>query len=50
MIVDVGGFLGIGVKHVALPLPTLDVMRDENGFVRAVTELSRQEVEALPEF
>ena len=49
VVVDVGGFLGIGAKPVALPLPRLDVMRDENGVVHAVTAMSREEVEALPE-
>jgi hypothetical protein len=49
VIVDVGGFLGIGAKPVALSLNQLDVMRDQNGTVHAVTEMTRDQVEALPE-
>jgi hypothetical protein len=48
-IVDVGGFLGIGTKPVSLHLAELDVMRDEAGTVHAVTPLSRDAVEGLPE-
>ena len=48
-VVDVGGFLGIGTKPVALPLAQLDVMRDEAGAVHAVTQLTRDAVEELPE-
>lgn len=49
VIVDVGGFLGIGAKPVALNLAQLDVMRDESGTVHATTALTQDEVEALPE-
>lgn len=49
VVVDVGGFLGIGAKPVALPLPQLDVMRDQAGTVHAVTALTRDAVESLPE-
>ncbi|QCO54726.1 PRC-barrel domain containing protein [Pseudorhodobacter turbinis] len=49
VIVDVGGFLGIGTKPVALQLNQLDVMRDDNGTVHAVTDMTRDQVEALPE-
>ncbi|WP_022704989.1 PRC-barrel domain-containing protein [Pseudorhodobacter ferrugineus] len=48
-IIDVGGFLGIGAKPVALSLAQLDVMRDEVGAIHAVTQLTRDEVETLPE-
>lgn len=48
-VVDVGGFLGIGTKPVALGLAQLDVMRDQAGTVHAVTELTRDAVENLPE-
>ena len=49
VVVDVGGFLGIGTKPVAIPLAQLDVMRDENGVVHAVTPMTRKAVEVLPE-
>ncbi len=48
-VLDVGGFLGIGTKPVALPLAQLDVMRDSAGTVHAVTDLARDAVENLPE-
>ena len=49
VVVDVGGFLGIGAKPVSLRLDQLDVMRDGNGIVHAVTQLTRDQVERLPE-
>lgn len=48
-VVDVGGFLGLGTKPVAIALAQLDVMRDDAGTVHAVTQLSRDAVEELPE-
>ncbi|MFZ1468480.1 MAG: PRC-barrel domain-containing protein [Paracoccaceae bacterium] len=49
VVVDVGGFLGIGTKPVALNLAQLDVMRDDQGTVHAVTQMARESIEALPE-
>ena len=49
VIVDVGGFLGIGAKPVALSLSRLDFMRDEDGSVHAMTTLTKDEAKALPE-
>lgn len=49
VIVDVGGFLGIGSKSVALEVNKLDFMRDENGTVHAVTTMSKDQVKDLPE-
>lgn len=49
VILDVGGFLGIGVKHVAVDMALFDFMRDENGNVHALTRLSREQLEAMPE-
>ena len=49
VVVDVGGFLGIGARPVSLPASALHIMRDEAGRVHAVTSLTREEVEALPE-
>ncbi|RYE59124.1 MAG: PRC-barrel domain containing protein [Hyphomicrobiales bacterium] len=48
-IVDVGGFLGIGAKPVALPLSELDFMRDEGGEVHALTSWTKDELKDLPE-
>ena len=49
VIVDVGGFLGIGAKPVALSLGDLDFMRDEDGEVHAMTRLTEDQLKDLPE-
>lgn len=46
---DVGGFLGIGSKRVAVPVSELDFMRDENGTVHAITSWTKEQFEQLPE-
>lgn len=48
-VVDVGGFLGIGAKSVALDASRLDFMRDENGKVHAKTSMTKDEMKTLPE-
>lgn len=48
-IVDVGGFLGIGAKPVALPLSELEFMRDEDGDVHATTSWTKEKLKDLPE-
>lgn len=49
VIIDVGGFLGIGAKPVAVPISNLDFMRDEDGDVHAVTTWTKDELKAMPE-
>ena len=49
VIVDVGGFLGIGAKPVALAVNQLNFMRNDNGDVHATTSLTKEEAKALPE-
>ncbi|WP_423067584.1 PRC-barrel domain-containing protein [Devosia sp. CN2-171] len=49
IIVDVGGFLGIGAKPVAVLATQLEFMRDENGDVHAVTNWTKDELKELPE-
>lgn len=48
-IVNVGGFLGIGAKPVAVPLSDLDFMRDEDGEVHAVTTWTKDQLKDMPE-
>ena len=48
-VVDVGGFLGIGAKPVALPIRELEFMRDEDGDVHATTSWTKEELKELPE-
>ncbi len=49
VVVDVGGFLGIGAKPVALPVSSLNFMRDENGKVHATTAMTKDQLKSLPE-
>ena len=49
VIVDVGGFLGIGAKPVAIAVSQLNFMRDENGDVHATTSMTKDQAKALPE-
>jgi hypothetical protein len=49
IVVDVGGFLGIGSKRVAVMASQLDFMRDEDGDVHAVTTWTKDELKAMPE-
>lgn len=49
VVVDVGGFLGIGSKPVQVTVHELDVMRDETGEVHAVSRWTKDDLKALPE-
>ncbi|RDJ20888.1 PRC-barrel domain containing protein [Bosea caraganae] len=49
VVVDVGGFLGIGAKPVAIALSELEFMRDEDGDVHAVTTWTKDRLKEMPE-
>ncbi len=49
IVLDVGGFLGIGAKPVAVPASQLEFMRDEDGDIHAVTGWTKDELKAMPE-
>jgi len=49
VVVDVGGFLGLGAKPVAVPAADLDFMRDEHGDIHAVTDWTKDSLKAMPE-
>ncbi|MBJ6986463.1 MULTISPECIES: PRC-barrel domain-containing protein [unclassified Devosia] len=49
VVVDVGGFLGLGAKPVALNVSDLNFMRDEDGNVHGVTRFTKDQLKALPE-
>ena len=49
VVLDVGGFLGIGAKTVALPVTRLNFMRDESDKVHATTGFTKNELKSLPE-
>jgi len=49
VIIDVGGFLGMGARPVALQASRLNFMRDEGGTVHATTAMTKDELKQLPE-
>ncbi|WP_173934110.1 PRC-barrel domain-containing protein [Chelativorans sp. Marseille-P2723] len=50
IIVDVGGFLGIGAKEVAIATDNLIFHTDEDGDLYLFTEFTQDELEAAPEY
>ena len=49
VVVDVGGFLGLGAKPVSLPMSALNFMRDADGEAHATTTMTKDELKNLPE-
>lgn len=49
VVIDVGGYLGIGAKPVAVAISELEFMRDEDGDVHAVTTWTKDQLKAMPE-
>jgi len=49
VVIDIGGFLGIGSKPVLVNLDDLDIMRDEDGNVHGATSWTKDQLTALPE-
>lgn len=50
LVVDVGGFLGIGKKPIAISIENLDLLADEAGKVSVFTPFTKQELEAHPAY
>lgn len=50
VVLDVGGFLGIGARAVAIPMDRLTVAQTEGGAVRIWVNMTKEELEALPEY
>lgn len=50
VIVDVGGFLGLGEKEVAIGMDNLAFMTDQSGELYLYTEFTQEELEAQPEY
>jgi hypothetical protein len=48
-IIDVGGFLGIGAKPVAVPVSELEFMRDEGYAIHAITTWTKDQLKEMPE-
>lgn len=49
VVIDVGGFLGIGAKPVGVSVQELAFMRDEDGDVHAVTTWTKDQLKEMPE-
>lgn len=50
VVLDVGGFLGIGAKTVAIPMDRLTVAQKEDGKVALWVNMAKEELEALPDY
>jgi len=50
VIVDVGGFLGIGAKPVAVAMDNLQFMRDSNNRVTLTTQFTQDQLRNAPEY
>lgn len=50
VIVDVGGFLGIGAKPVEFAAKDLNFMRDHDGTVHGFTGWSKDQLKDLPDY
>ncbi|WP_416358282.1 PRC-barrel domain-containing protein [Aureimonas phyllosphaerae] len=50
VIVDVGGFLGIGAKPVAVAMDNLQFMRDSGGSLTLTTQFTQDQLRNAPEF
>ena len=50
VLVNVGGFLGLGEKVVALDVNQLDVSHDEDGDTLIVTSLTKDELEGMADY
>ncbi len=50
VIVDVGGFLGVGEKPVAMKLSEIELLQAENGTIRGYVSMTETEVEELPKW
>lgn len=50
VIVSVGGFLGIGERHIAIDPTSMVVARNEDGDVEAVVNTTRDDLRNAPEF
>ncbi|SMP00151.1 PRC-barrel domain-containing protein [Paracoccus laeviglucosivorans] len=49
VVIDVGGFLGIGAKSVLVPVRQLDFMTGEDGVVHALTSWTKDDLKSMPE-
>jgi hypothetical protein len=50
VILDVGGFLGIGEKPVAVSFDSLDIMVDDNDILYAYSKFTEEQLDAAAEY
>jgi sporulation protein YlmC with PRC-barrel domain len=50
MVIDVGGFLGLGQKPVAIAFDGVDIRKDNSGKLTVHTRFTKQELEAAPKY
>ncbi len=50
VVVDVGGFLGIGEKPVAIAFEDLDIRKDENGNLTVLTSFTKDQLDNAPQY
>ena len=50
VVIDVGGFLGIGEKPVAVEFDALNVQKDTNGDVRLMVNASQEQLDSAPSY
>ncbi len=49
-VVDVGGFLGLGKKPIAVSIENLDLLADDSGKISVFTPFTKKELEAQPAY
>ena len=49
VLVEIGGFLGLGEREVQIPFDRMSIMQSENGDLRAYIDATEEELEAMPE-
>lgn len=49
-VVDVGGFLGLGKKPIAISIENLDLLADDSGKISVFTPFTKKELEAHPAY
>ncbi|MDW5318547.1 PRC-barrel domain-containing protein [Rhizobium sp. PL01] len=51
LVMDIGGFLGMGEHHIAVPLESVNIMRNEKGDdVRVYVDSTEATLKAQPEY
>ena len=49
VLVEIGGFLGLGEREVQIPYDRLSILTSETGDIRAYIDATQEEIESMPE-